>query len=123
MATGALVETWQERAAMSETARIWTVILVLGVGTFLIRYSFIGLVGDRALPPWAPRLLRYVPVAVMPGLVAPLVVWPQATGGEPDPARLLAAAAALGIGAATRSVLGAIFGGMAALYLALWAGL
>ena len=32
----------------------------------------------------------------MPGLVAPLVVWPQATGGETDPARLLAALVALG---------------------------
>lgn len=104
---------------MSETARIWTVILALAAGTFLIRYSFIGLVGDRQLPPWAMRLLRYVPVAVMPGLVAPLVVWPQATGGEPDPARMLAAIAALGIAAFTRSVLGAIVGGMAALYLAL----
>ena len=95
---------------------------MLGVGTFLIRFSFIGLVGDRRLPAWATRLLRYVPVAVMPGLVAPLVVWPQATGGAADPARLLAALAALAIGAATRSVLGAIVGGMAALYLALWAG-
>jgi branched-subunit amino acid transport protein len=108
---------------MSEAARIWTVIVVLGIGTFLIRYSFIGLVGDRRLPDWATRLLRYVPMAVIPGLVAPLVVWPQATGGEPDAARLCAAVLALAIGAATRSVLGAIVGGMATLYLALWAGL
>ena len=107
---------------MSEGLKIWTVILVLGLGTFLIRFSFIGLVGDRELPEWAMRLLRYVPVAVMPGLVAPLVVWPPATGGEPDAARLIASAAALAIGAGTRSVLGAIAGGMAALYLALWAG-
>ena len=104
---------------MSETARIWVVILVLGAGTFLIRYSFIGLVGERSLPPWAQRLLRYVPVAVMPGLVAPLIVWPHATAGVPDPARLLAAAATLAIGAATRSVLGAIAGGMIVLYVAL----
>ncbi len=104
---------------MSETARIWVVILVLGAGTFLIRYSFIGLVGDRALPAWVQRWLRYVPVAVMPGLVAPLVVWPHATGGEPDPARLLAAAATLAIGALSRSVLGAITGGMVVLYAAL----
>lgn len=107
---------------ISDAARIWLVIGVLGIGTFLIRYSFIGLVGDR-LPGWAMRLLRYVPMAVIPALVAPLVVWPQATGGEPDPARLVAATAALGIGAATRSVLGAIVGGMGTLYLLLWAGL
>jgi branched-subunit amino acid transport protein len=102
-------------------ATIWTVIVVLGIGTFLIRFSFIGLVGDRSLPVWAHRLLRYVPVAVMPGLVAPLVVWPQATGGAPDAARMVAALAALAIGAWSRSVLGAILGGMAVLYAALWA--
>jgi branched-subunit amino acid transport protein len=104
---------------VSDAARIWTVIVVLGIGTYLIRFSFIGLVGDRVLPPWAMRMLRYVPVAVMPGLVAPLVVWPHATGGHPDPARLLAAGVALAIGAVTRSVLGAIAGGMATLYVAL----
>jgi branched-subunit amino acid transport protein len=101
-------------------AVIWTVILALGLGTYLIRFSFIGLVGDRALPGWASRLLRYVPVAVMPGLVAPLVVWPAATGGAPDAPRMLAAAAAFAIGAWRRSVIGAVVGGMAALYLALW---
>lgn len=105
---------------MSDSARIWILIAAVSIGTFLIRYSFIGLVGDRALPGWAARMLRYVPVAVMPGLVAPLVVWPPATGGETDPARLIAALAALGLGIATRNVLAAIFGGMAALYMALW---
>ncbi len=101
-------------------SEIWIVIFGLGLGTFLIRFSFLGLIGDRALPEWALRLLRYVPVAVLPGLVAPLTVWPAATGGTPDPARLAAAAVALAIGALTRNVLGAIFGGMAALYLGLW---
>lgn len=103
--------------------QIWTVIVVMGIGTFLIRFSFLGLMGDRALPGWALRLLRYVPVAVMPALITPLVVWPTATGGAPDPARLLAAAAALGVGAATRSMLGAIAAGMTVLYLGIWAGL
>ena len=106
---------------MSEVARIWVVMVVVGVGTYLIRYSFLGLVGDRPLPEWMLRMLRYVPVAVMPALVAPLVVWPAATGGAPDPARMLAALAALFVGAVMRSVLGSIFAGMAVLYLALWA--
>lgn len=101
-------------------ATIWTVILALGIGTYLIRLSFLGLIGDRAVPPWALRLLRYVPVAVLPALVAPLVVWPAATGGAPDPARMTAALVALAIGAATRNVLGAILAGMAVLYLGLW---
>jgi branched-subunit amino acid transport protein len=100
---------------------VWTVILALGIGTYLIRFSFLGLVGDRPVPGWAMRLLRYVPVAVLPALAAPLVVWPQASEGAPDPARIIAAATALAVGAATRSVLGAIGSGMGALYLALWA--
>lgn len=100
-------------------ARIWLVIALVGLGTYLIRFSFLGLIGDRPLPPFVLRLLRFVPVAVMPGLVAPLVAWPEATGGAPDPARLLAAAAALLIGAFTRSVIGAVFGGLAVLYIAL----
>ena len=100
---------------MDNTA-VWTTIIALGIGTFLIRFSFLGLLGGRNLPEWLTRHLRYVPVAVLPGLVAPLVVWPEATGGQADLARSLAALTALAIGALTRSVLGAIFGGMAVLY-------
>lgn len=100
-------------------ARIWAIILLLGAGTFLIRFSFLGLVSARRLPPWLLRLLRYTPVAVLPGLVAPLVLWPQATGGAPDPARLIAAAATVAVGVVTRSLLAAILAGGATLYLAL----
>ncbi len=99
---------------------IWTIIVLLGLGTFLIRFSFIGLIGDRQMPGWVLRLLRFAPVAVMPGLVAPLVLWPPATGGETDPARLLAAAAALVVGLVTKNVLAAIFGGAVTLYAALF---
>ena len=70
---------------------IWVVIIALGIGTFLIRFSFLGIVGNRQMPDWVLRHLRYTPVAVLPGLVAPLVLWPEATGGSPDAARLAAA--------------------------------
>ncbi|MBZ4021207.1 hypothetical protein CKO11_01850 [Rhodobacter sp. TJ_12] len=99
---------------------IWLIILALGVGTFFLRYSFLGLIGDRPLPEWALRYLRYTAVAVLPGLVAPLVLWPDATGGQPDPARLAAAAATVGVGLATRNTLAAIIGGLATLYGVLW---
>ena len=97
----------------------WLVVALLGAGTYLIRLSFIGLIGDRALPPLVLRLLRYTPVAVMPGLVAPLITWPPATGGEMDPARLLAAGAALAVGWYFRSVVGAVVVGMGVLWLVL----
>ena len=53
--------------------QIWVIILALALGTYLIRLSFLGLVGRRPLPPAVLRLLRYTPVAVLPGMVAPLV--------------------------------------------------
>ena len=99
-------------------ASIWILIIALAIGTFLIRFSFLGILGGRELPEWLIRHLRYVPVAVLPGLIAPMVAWPEATNGMLDPARSLAALAALAIGAWFRSAIGAIFGGMCTLYLA-----
>ncbi|MFP4273399.1 MAG: AzlD domain-containing protein [Paracoccaceae bacterium] len=103
-----------------DTVELWFVIVALGAGSFGLRFVFLGLVGDRALPPWLLRHLRYTAVAVLPGLVAPMIVWPVATGGAPDAARLLAALATLGLGVAFRNVLLSIGGGAATLYLALW---
>lgn len=102
------------------SAALWTVIIGLGAGSFALRFVFLGLVGDRALPPWLLRHLRYTPVAVLPGLVAPMILWPEATGGAPDVPRLAAAAATLGIGLATRNVLLAIVAGAVTLYTGLW---
>ena len=104
---------------MSST-QIWGIIAGLGIGTFLIRFSFLGIIGDRELPEWVLRHLRYTPVSVLPALIAPLVLWPEATGGDPDLARVLAAAATLLLGVTTKNVLLAIFGGAGTLYLALY---
>lgn len=101
-------------------ATVWLVIVVLGIGTFLIRFSFLGALGNRPMSPLFLRLLRYTPVAVLPALVAPLVMWPQATDGQIDPARLFAAAVTLGVGVATRNVLAAITAGAATLVAALY---
>ncbi|MBW6505112.1 MAG: AzlD domain-containing protein [Rhodobacteraceae bacterium] len=101
-------------------AEIWLVIVGLGIGTFLLRFSFLGMIGNCPLPEWALRYLRYTPVAVLPGLVAPLVIWPAATGGAFDVPRFLAALATVGIGIVTRNNLAGIVGGLAVLYLALF---
>lgn len=98
------------------SAEIWLIIGVMGIGTFLIRFSFLGLIGHRGVPAWAMRLLRYTPVAVIPGLVAPLVVWPEAMQGAVDPVRLIAAAMTLVVGLKTKSVLGAITAGAVTFY-------
>jgi branched-subunit amino acid transport protein len=104
---------------MNETVSdltIWIVILVLGIGTYLIRWSFLGALGDRDLPEWVLRMLRYTPVAVLPALVAPLVVWPAATAGQPDPARMAAAAATVAVGVVTKNVILAILAGAITLF-------
>lgn len=91
--------------------QIWTIILALGLGTYALRWSFLGAIGDRPIPAWAERLLRYTAVGVLPALVAPMVAWPPATGGQTDPARLTAAIATLAVGLLTRNTLAAILAG------------
>lgn len=101
-------------------AEIWLIIVLLGIGTFLIRFSFLGLIGDRPIAPWLLRHLRYTAVAIIPAMVTPLVLWPSATDGQMDVTRLAAAAAALAAGYLTRNAIWAILAGMGTLYLLGW---
>ena len=105
---------------MTLTEDFWFITIALGVGTFLIRFSFLGLIGDRPSPPFILRLLRYTPVAVLPAMVAPLVLWPTATGGAVDPPRLIAGIATFVVGYLTKSLFGAIGAGVVTLYAGLW---
>ncbi|HKK97541.1 MAG TPA: AzlD domain-containing protein [Marivita sp.] len=89
---------------MTGTAELWIVIMALGIGSFGLRFAFLGLVGDRDLPEWLLRHLRYTAVAILPALVAPLALWPAATNGEPDPTRLTAAVATFAVGYLTKNV-------------------
>ena len=70
------------------TFESWTVVFGLAIGTFLIRYSFIGLLADRDMPAWLDRALKLmVPaifaaivfsgVAMVGGEVAGLAYWPR----------------------------------------------
>jgi branched-subunit amino acid transport protein len=102
---------------MIDRGTLWLVMGLLGLGTYLIRFSFLGGLGNRALPGWLTRALRYTSVAVLPALVAPAVLWPAATGGQTDPARLMAAVATLAIGFATRNMIAAIVAGGVVLFL------
>ncbi|GAA6147613.1 AzlD domain-containing protein [Pseudooceanicola nitratireducens] len=103
-----------------DRTELWIVILALGLGSFGLRFVFLGLVGDKAMPDWVLRHLRYTAVSVLPALVAPLVVWPGATGGEIDPPRLIAALVAVAVGLGTGRTLAAILCGFAALYGMFW---
>jgi len=99
-----------------DAVTLWIVIIGMAVGSFSLRFLFIGLVGDRPLPDWILRHLRYTAVAMLPALVAPLVIWPAATEGQPDLPRMAAAAVTLLVGLTTRNVVGAILAGAGTLY-------
>ena len=101
---------------MIETSTLWTIIIGLGLGSFFLRFVFLGLVGDRPMPAWLLRHLRYTAVAVLPALVTPQVICPAATNGETDPARLAAAAVTLAVGLMTKNVILALVAGGTALY-------
>ena len=105
---------------MIDEGTAWIVAIVLAIGSYAIRFSFLGLIGQRELPPWLQRHLRFTAVAILPGLVAPLVLWPAGTGGEPDLARILAALVTLAVGWWTKVMLWAIAAGAGTLYAALW---
>ena len=98
------------------TTQIWTVIVGLGLGSYLLRLSFLGIIGNRDLPEWLLRHLRYTAVAIMPGMITPLILFPQAAGGTLDPVRKIAALATIAISFWTKSAVLTIFGGAAVLF-------
>jgi branched-subunit amino acid transport protein len=102
---------------MSLTAgQIWTIIIGLGLGSYLLRLSFLGIIGNRDLPEWVLRHLRYTAVAVMPGMITPMILFPAATGGTLDGVRLGAAVATIAISFWTKNATLTIFGGAAVLF-------
>ena len=105
---------------MIDKDTLWLVIFGLGIGSYLLRFTFLGFVGDRPLPAWLVRHLRYTAVAILPALVAPVVVY-SGEGGATDPTRFFAAAATLGVGVWTRNVFAAIGAGALTLGVLIYA--
>lgn len=96
---------------MSETD-VWWLIAGLGVVTYLIRFSFLGLLAGRRVPGWLTEVLGFVPVTVLPALVAPMVVMQDGQIAA-EPARLAGAAVGVALGAGLGNVAAAIAGAMA----------
>ena len=48
----------------------WLVVLALALGTFLIRYSFIGLFAQRDMPTWLEHSLKLLVPAIFGAIVA-----------------------------------------------------
>ncbi|WP_273510845.1 AzlD domain-containing protein [Planktotalea frisia] len=102
---------------MIDKTELWIVIIGLGIGSFALRFAFTGLVGDRQLPIWLMRHLRYTAVGILPAIIAPAVLWPAATNGDFDIPRVSAAIITLTLGLIWKNVVGSIIGGVATLYI------
>lgn len=97
---------------------IWGLMVVSGLLTFGIRYSFIAAEGHYQPPAWFRRLLPFVPVAALTALTAPelLLVHGELIFGSGNP-RLWAGVVAIVVAAVWRNTLLTIACGFLALFL------
>ena len=97
---------------------IWPVMLLGGLITFLIRFSFIYLFGRFELPETIRKALHYVPPAVLSAIVFPELFLPNgALNLSLDNTRLLAGLVAILVAWLSRNTLITIVAGMLALFL------
>jgi len=97
---------------------IWTLFLAIGLGTVLLRLSFIYLFGKIEMPDWLRRALRFVPAAVLAALVFPALTHPAGTLDiSLRNVRLLAGLGGALVAWRTRNILWTIVVGMALLWI------
>ncbi|RPH62519.1 MAG: AzlD domain-containing protein [Chloroflexi bacterium] len=97
---------------------IWTLFLAIGLGTVLLRLSFIYLFGKIEMPDWLRRALRFVPAAVLAALVFPALTHPAGTLDiSLHNVRLLAGLGGALVAWRTRNILWTIAVGMALLWI------
>ena len=54
------------------TVAIWGILAAIGIGTFLIRFSFLAVLARvDAIPPLVTRILRLIPAAVLAAIAMP----------------------------------------------------
>ncbi len=98
---------------------MWAAVIAIGIGTYLTRLSFIGAFGEREMPEWLERPLRYVAPAVLGAIVLPAVVMPDGVidfvpSSNP---RFLAGVIAAAVAIRFRNITVVITVGMAALWI------
>lgn len=94
--------------------RVWLAVALVGVGTLLLRASFLYLYEYLDLPATVERGLELVPAAVLSALVAPAVFAPEGSVAVLAPRPLAAAVAAL-VAWYTEDILATIVAGVVVL--------
>ena len=103
---------------MIDTTYFWWCISLLALGTIAIRVSFISISSRVRIPPRVRELFSFVPAAILPALIAPMVFFHQ---GQVDwlygKERLLVLFLATIVCAFTRHMLLTLTFGLAMLYV------
>ncbi len=92
-------------------------VLVVGVGTYATRASFIILLADQSLPPLLQRAVRNVGPAVLSALVASLLVGEKGITGLTPSVELASLAAASLVAWRWKNVIAGLVVGMAVLWI------
>ncbi len=101
---------------------MWVAVILIGIGTYLTRLSFIGAFGEREMPVWMEVPLRYVAPAVLGAIVLPAVVMQEGViefAPTINP-RFLAAVIAGAVAFKSRNVSLVIGVGIASLWILDW---
>jgi branched-subunit amino acid transport protein len=97
---------------------LWITFLAIGMGTYVMRLSFILLVGQYNLPELVRRGLRFVPPAVLTAIIFPELLLPSGTLSiSPGNFRLVAGLLAVVVAWRSQNAPLTIACGMAALWL------
>ena len=97
---------------------IWWVMILAGLFTFLMRLSFILVVGRKEIPSLFKRTLRFIPPAVLSAIVFPeLLISDGKLDISTDNARLIAGIIAIMVAWKTKNVVWTILSGMISLWL------
>src|SRR5690606_35429403 len=99
-------------------------VIAIGIGTFVLRVSFIELAGRMPLPPRLSRALRFLPAAVLSAIILPAVLkLPDGTlDFTPTNPKIIAALDATLIAWRTKSSTFTVFGAMALFWWLRWLG-
>ncbi len=100
---------------------LWLIIAIIGLGTYLIRLSFIGILGRVGVPGYIERPLRFVAPAVLAAIAVPELVAPEGTVAIGfDNLRLVAGIIAVAAAWKLRSMGPTIVAGMLSLWVLDW---
>lgn len=99
----------------------WLIVVLVGLGTYLTRLSFIGILGAKEIPTYIERPLRLVAPAAIAAIAIPELVAPaDVVDISFDNLRLLAGLIAIVVAWRTRSIGWTIASGMTSLWLLDW---